>query len=165
METAFALFDRLFFGLVLKPPAEADIAAINLAARDEQDEEQSRYRDFIYDMMSIVDSKVSALLTHISLIIAALVFLYSSRAAASASVLLKTMIMCEIVAYLMLTVFCLRCIRMMAELSSGGAAAQNDALAIELYKRRATYNWTSNVTVFVTVATIVTLVLGAIFGL
>ncbi len=165
METAFALFDRLFFGLVLKLPAEADIAAINLAAHDEQDEEQSRYRDFIYDMMSAVDSKVSALLTHISLIIAALVFIYSSRAAARASVFLKNTIMCEIVAYLLLTVFCLRCIRMTTRLSSGSAAAENNALAIELSKRRATYNWTSHVTVFVTVATIVTLVLGSVFGL
>jgi hypothetical protein len=165
METAFALFDRLFFGLVLKPPAASDIATVNLAAHDEQDEEQRRYRDFIYDMMTAIDSKVSALLTHISLIIAALVFLYSSRAAASASLVLKTMIMCEIVAYLLLTVFCLRCIRMTTRLSSGSAAAENDALAIELYKRRATFNWTSNVTVFVTVATIVTLVLGAVFGL
>ena len=54
---------------------------------------------------------------------------------------------------------------MTTKLSSGSAAAENDALAIELYKRRATYNWTSNVTVFVTVATIVTLVLGSVFGL
>ncbi len=112
METAFALFDRLFFGHVLKLPDEVDIATINRGAHDEQDEDQSRYRDFIYDMMSAVDAKVSALLTHVSLIIAALVFIYSSRSAASASV-----------------------------------------------------NWTSNVTVFVTVATIVTLVLGSVFGL
>lgn len=165
METAFALFDRLFFGHVLKLPDEVDIATINRAAHDEQDQDQGRYRDFIYDMMSAVDAKVSALLTHISLIIAALVFIYSSRAAASASVFLKNLIMCEIVAYLLLTVFCLRCVRMTTKLSSGSAAAENDALAIELYKRRATYNWTSNVTVFVTVATIVTLVLGSVFGL
>ena len=101
METAFALFDRLFFGHVLKLPDEVDIATINRAAHDEQDQDQGRYRDFIYDMMSAVDAKVSALLTHISLIIAALVFIYSSRAAASASVFLKNLIMCEIVAYLL----------------------------------------------------------------
>jgi hypothetical protein len=164
-DAAFALFDRLVFGSVLTTPAQADIDAINLAARGEQNDEQGRYRDFIYRMMSTVDAKVSALLTHISLIIAALVFIYTSRAGANGAVLLKSMIMSEIVAYLLLTVFCLRCIHMTTSLSSSSAATESDALAIELYKRRATYNWTSNVTVFVTVATIITLVLGSVFGL
>ncbi|WP_374545112.1 hypothetical protein [Rhodoblastus sp.] len=162
-DAAFALFDRLFFGVVLRLPAPADIESINLAARGERGDGQSRHRDFIYLMMSGVDTKVSALLSHISLIIAALVFIYSSRSAAG-SAGLKIMIMLEIVAYLILTVFCLRCIHMSVSLSSA-SAAENDALAIELYKRRATYNWASNVTVFVTVATIVTLVLGSVFGL
>ena len=164
-DAAFALFDRLVFGSVLTPPAQADIDTINLAANDDRDGAQNPYRDFIYRMMSAVDAKVSALLTHISLIIAALVFIYTSKASANGAAFLKSMIMCEIVAYLVLTVFCLRCIHMTAKLSSGGAATESDALAVELYKRRATYNWTSNVTVFVTVATIMTLVLGAAFGL
>ncbi|MGO8737467.1 hypothetical protein [Rhodoblastus sp.] len=162
-DAAFALFDRLVFGSVLPAPGPSDIESINLAAHDARDDEQSRYRDFIYLMMGTVDTKVSALLTHISLIIAALVFIYSSKAGVSG--MFKNMIMVEIVAYLILTVFCLRCIRMTIRLSSGSAASENDALAIELYKRRATYNWTSNVTVAVTVATIFTLVLGSVFGL
>ena len=108
MDLAFAAFDRLFFGTILRQPKQADIDSIDAAARESRDDPQSLYRDFIYRMMSSVDSKVSALLSHISLIIAALVFIYSSRAGSGASPLVKNMILGEIAAYLVLTVFCQR---------------------------------------------------------
>jgi len=122
MDLAFAAFDRLFFGTILRQPKQADIDSIDAAARESRDDPQSLYRDFIYRMMSSVDSKVSALLSHISLIIAALVFIYSSRAGSGASPLVKNMILGEIAAYLVLTVFCLRCIRMTTRLTSSSVA-------------------------------------------
>jgi hypothetical protein len=162
MDIAFTIFDRLFFGSILQAPSKDDLDTINLAANDQRDGDANCYREYIYRMMDAIDTKVSGTLTHISLIIAALVFIYTGKMGESDHIFLIILLMAEILAYLVLTIFCLRCISMTTRLSGGSAATESDALAIEFCKMRVAYNWTSNMTVFVTAATIITLFFSAI---
>jgi hypothetical protein len=153
MIDAFALVDKIVFSKIIPAASEKDIETINIAAMDTRDPNGTTYREFIYRMMDALDNKTSALLTHISLIIAALIFIYTFDGAGK---LLKFVVMSEVCAYLILTIFCIRSIRMTTRLSDGKAATEVNALAIELYKRRALYNFSSNVTIFVTLLTIIT---------
>jgi hypothetical protein len=169
MNLAFSLFDRLVFGTILDSPTGEEIATIKLIASDQTQNDENKNRQYIYRMLDAIDTKVSGMLTHISLLIAALVFIYSSLIDKGGNVFFKIVIMTEICAYLILTIFCLRAIRMTSKLSNAKSEAaadalaiESDALALEFYKRRTAYNWTSNMTVFVTTFTILTLVLGGI---
>ena len=67
---AFSLFDHVIFGWILPNPS-VDLKAVEDAAAN--DLKDAQY-NFIHIMMDAVDSKTSALLTHISLIVAALIF-------------------------------------------------------------------------------------------
>jgi len=162
-DEAFKLFDCIVFGTLLRPPTEDDLDDIRHAATDSGTD--PRHQQFIYEMMQALNAKTSALLTHISLIVAALTFLYTSR---SGGGLFKAMVVLEICAYLLLSIFCLRSIRMTFRMTSrfadGTTKTEGTPREEELYKRRTVYNFASNTTVFVTLFMILTLVVGAIFA-
>ncbi|MEA2858590.1 MAG: hypothetical protein QOC72_629 [Methylobacteriaceae bacterium] len=154
---AFTLFDILVFGKILPNHTEEDLNSIRESALADRDD--LRHRQFIYEMMNALDAKTSALLTHISLIIAALTFLYTARTSGS---WFRLVVMFELCCYLLLTIFCLRSIRMTSRLTGGVPSTESRGLEIELWKRRTVYNFASNSTVLVTVFMLITLVFGAL---
>ena len=153
---AFSWFDAAVFGRLLPKPTQNDLDAIEKSAQQDSTPERTK---FIYEMMNALDSKTAALLTHISLIIAALAFYYNGR---TLNAVMKFVVFVEIVAYLLLTIFCLRAIQMTSRLSDPIDSELGHALSEELVKRRTVYNWASNATVFVTAILILTLIASAL---
>ena len=154
----FDVFDRIVFNTVLAEPTENELNRIRESALDARKEES--HRDFIFTLMDALDSKTSALLTHISLIVAALTFIYTAHEHGAVA---RWFLLLEIIFYLVLTIFCLRAIRMTSGLSSIDKD-ETQALEVELSRRRAVYNFAASTTIVVTTVMILTLLLVAILG-
>jgi hypothetical protein len=109
-----------------------------------------------------IDSKTSALLTHISLIIAALTFLYSTQSGGA----FKVMIVMEVCIYLCLAILCLRAIRYTVTYSKSFLDNHdaNKSFAMELEKRGQIYNFAANATIYVTMSMIVLLIADGFFA-
>ena len=152
----FKFFDILIFGVILKDHTENDLEKIRLSAEDVSD--KKRHRAFIFEIMNALDSKTAALLTHISLLVAVLSFYYTFK---NPTGFLKFIILTEITSYLILTLFCLRSIRMTSGLSDV-SKDETKSLQIELYKRRSTYDFAASATIIVTLIMIGTLIIGSL---
>jgi hypothetical protein len=110
----------------------------------------SKRHQFLYQVMDSVDAKSGALLTHISLIIAALTFYYSLPDAWW----IKTVLLVEIAIYLVLAILCLRCIMLKIpneEASGSETETDNSGLEIELRRRELLYSFSIRATIFFTV--------------
>ena len=104
-----------------------------------------------------LDSKTAALLTHISILIAGLFVLYSSKTGEFRFVIL--IVLCL---YLFLAISCLRIIRFSFTYVREFAEHDLSAYAEEFYNRGQLFNVTASVTIYVTIAMIMTLIIDAI---
>jgi hypothetical protein len=151
MKSPYDVFDQIAFSTVLRPHSSDDLEKIRASADDVTD--NKKHRDFIFQIMNALDTKASALLTHISIIIAVLSVIYTNGDKSEA---IKSIIVIEIIGYLLLTFFCLRAVRMTSGLSNKGAS-ETEALQIELYQRRTAYNFASSGTIIITAIMMLTL--------
>jgi len=153
MIDAFGLLDKAIFGKLVSPPTTEQIEQMIGVSKGKCD-------DGIYKMIDKatgdIDSKTAALLTHISLIVAALTFLYSAQ-----SGIFKIIIMIELCTYLALAILCLRSIRFTwaytkyVSPDDGG----NHEFARELKKRGDIYKFAAGATIYVTISMISMLII------
>ncbi len=110
-----------------------------------------------FSFLSAVDAKSSALLTHISIMIAFSIVLFES---AKSNVYLKYLIGVEAVAYILLACLCLRCIRVLGpRLAVSTPDEYRQALKNEIIFRRELYDLTLNLVFVVTVLFAITFIL------
>ncbi len=159
MTDAFGFLDKVIFGRLVPTPSPEQIAEMVAAAKEKSP-------DKIYHMLDEatgdIDSKTAALLTHISLIIAALTFLYATQS----GVIFKFIIMIEVSVYLCLAILCLRTIRYTVTYSKSFLDDHdaNKSFAFELAKRGRIYNFAASATIYVTMSMIVVLVGDGLFA-
>jgi hypothetical protein len=157
----FDCIDRVLFRTVLRPIDAGEIK--DLAESVAHFSEEKDKIGILFTFFDAVDTKAAALLTHISLIAAALTFMYGWHI----SRLLKALISFEIVIYLFISLLCLRCVRFTTRTRSSPVNLLNasvaDTMEAEFQKRRAIHNFAATVTIYATLLFISILVLGTVF--
>lgn len=151
---AFRVLDKLLFGKILKLPSDDEIReAIEFVGQ--------KSGDCAYVMIDAatedLDAKATALLTHISILVAGLLVMYSNG-----SGYFKLLILVELCLYLILAILCLRVIRFVFTYLHSNHMNEDSVYTMEFIKRGVVYNFISSATVFVTLAMIATLIAGAI---
>ena len=105
--------------------------------------------NFHFTFLASIDAKSSALLTHISIMIAFSIVLYES---VKSNVYLKYLVGLEAVAYILLACLCLRCIRvLMPHLAVKTSDEYRQAIEDEVTFRREIYELTLNLVWVVTI--------------
>ena len=113
--------------------------------------------EFHFAFLSAVDAKSSALLTHISIMIAFSIVLFES---AKLNVYLKYLVGLEAVGYVLLACLCLRCIRVLSPRLSGRTPDDyRQALKTEVIFRRELYELILNLVSVVTILFAITFAL------
>lgn len=153
---AFQLLDKIIFGRFLRHPTTEQIKEMLDGAREKSEDHVYKIID---EATGDLDSKTAALLTHISILVAGLLVMYSSKAG-----LFKFIILIELCSYLVLAILCLRTIRFTWTYARvrETSAEPNSVFAEELYKRGELYNITASATIFVTLAMLVTLIVDGV---
>ena len=154
---AFHLLDKIIFGTLLQYPTEDQINEL-------VDTAKKKSEDHAYDMIDKatedLDSKTAALLTHISILVAGLLVMFSSSTGT-----IKSIFLIELCLYLFLAILCLRTIRFVfTYINDRGINMNNNyVFTVEFYKRGQLYIFASSATIYVTLALIMTLIGGGIF--
>jgi hypothetical protein len=110
-----------------------------------QEKNNKKIIDVLYTLFSAIDTKTSALLAHISIIVAGLLAVKGDYNDSS----MRFFIMTEIIIYLVITIPCLRAIRMISP-----SLESNDDISkikLEYWKRRRYYNIASSMTFIATI--------------
>lgn len=154
-----SLFDR-FINQKNSPSHITWLAFVGSLDTGMTDEEHKNEAAQILRMMESIDTKTSALLQHISIMIAALMFSYT--AGSHSSLLYSFFILIEISIYMILTVLCIRCIGFTIKKYVEDTNVEGAEIAYEFLRRRYIYNFTSNAVIVVTIATMLTLLLGGL---
>jgi len=142
------LFDK-FLSFIIKTPHIDEAKPVYDAIENGNREERS----FSFTLLGAIDAKTSALLTHISLIVAALSIFFSSVE----NSVYKLVILSEICIYLLAAMLCLRCIRFKwPDITSQTSISDQDI--IEVFIRKRMYDIASDITIFVTRCLILTFV-------
>jgi hypothetical protein len=159
MIDAFGFLDKVIFGRLMPTPSPEQIAEMVAAAKEKSADKTYHMLD---EATGDIDSKTAALLTHISLIIAALTFLYATQS----GVAFKFMIMIEVSVYLCLAILCLRAIRYTVTYSKSvlDNHGANISFSLELAKRGQIYNFVASATIYVTMSMIVLLIGDGLFA-
>jgi hypothetical protein len=159
MKLPFDLLDKFLIGTLIKRPNRDELAKIGTAS--EYQDSRKKHRDFIFQIMNSLDTKSAALLTHLSLIITCLTFMYSSP---NVLVINKYLILIEIILYLSVTILCLRIIKITSG-QSDKFIDDNMELEFELHFRREIFRLASALTIIVTTILIFSFCFGAIISL
>jgi hypothetical protein len=155
----YRTLDRFIFGLVLTKPSKDVVEEMIVTAQ-----EKSGYK--IYEMIDEatgdLDAKASALLNHISIMIAITTFLFSRMQG-----IFGVLIGIEFIVYLALAILCLRVVRYTWTFSNRLTGQETNEMFYteELYKRGEIYNFTSRATIVATLSMIVIIVLDIIAGI
>jgi hypothetical protein len=152
MSMKFAM-DRALFATVTRGWSRDLVAGY--VDRLKVDDEESEHPTVIGRTFQIIDMKASGLLTHTSMMIAALGV---SGPAVAESRFEQGVIIVEILLYLMVALGCLRCIAIFNEHAvPHGPGVVTDAVRNELILRRELYMLCNRVAIYLTMAIFVTL--------
>ena len=146
----FRFLDRIAFNRIARfrsPFGSPEASKIFFERLEKDFKSDDTLLGLSFGLFTALDTKTSALLTHISVLTAVVAVLYSN---ANSYTLYKYLLGAEILAYLFSTILCLRCIRFalpnpQGDLSHAGQAYQ------EIEKKRAVLSLASDITVCATV--------------
>jgi hypothetical protein len=137
--------DRFLYGAVTRgwprPRIESYIDVLKV------DDPESAFPNVISRTFQLIDTKASGLLTHTSMMIAALGV---AGHLVADSYLENGVIVIEIMLYLMVAVACLRCMAIFNEHSIADPSTATDAVRNELILRRELYALCNRATIFLT---------------
>ena len=147
---------------------EGEYNQCRLAAIDISEEE------FLQHQVDVIDRKTSALLTHVSIIIAVIAFLAEKSSLGP----LRYIYSAELVLYIAVAVACLRCVRIIGPHSlmkrsisyttTGSGIDDIKRKVLELYRtqvqsRRELYRLILDITVIITIALLITIIIDVFF--
>jgi len=142
------IFDHLYERLTpFKEPGSLE-AYFNKMSKDF--DEDKDLLGITYGLYSAIDAKTSALLTHISILIAAVSIFYSN---AVSGTFYRHLLGIELLWYLLATIVCLRCVRLSIPPVSE-TASHKIYDYVEIIKRRSMLLLASDMTIVATVALI-----------
>jgi hypothetical protein len=143
----FSYFDRVAFPFFLRGNLKSNDIIITNTIINMNEDDKIKYLSQLAEVMYV---KTSALLTHISIMIASLVFMYSWPSIGSR---VRLILLIEISAYLLLSIFCLRSIRLIHRSDSVRVLIEECAI------RFSSYVFASNAAVIATLLLVITLLI------
>jgi hypothetical protein len=152
-ERTIRAFDRVFFAIFRRKLTTEGFDKIHDVVI-----KSGKRQETVHYIMDAIDNKNTGLLTHISLMLAALFVLYATYLQDR---LAKTFIAAEICAYLIVAIMSLRCIRIIWP----EAATMDAVLEADLFKRIAIYTKATELTIILTALLVLFVLFEAAAGL